>query len=499
MLKQPRLSRVVFVLATVFFAAGCVTERSPVTGEKQRLAFSWEQEKELGRKSDQEITTQMGAYDSEDLQAYVDHVAERVLQASDFSRTDLPKRYRDTTFTFRILDNRIVNAFALPGGYVYVTRGLLAHVENEAQLAVVLGHEIGHVAARHSAQRALKQQWSQIGLIAGVLVGSQVLGGGAQDLFQLGGTAMQLLLNSYSRENEREADRLGVRYAAAAGYAAAEGAGFFVTLDRKSQAAGAALPSWQSTHPDPGEREATIRRLAQEFDTRYEMTTVGTDALMTAIDGLVVGSDPRQGIVLGGSFLHPVLDFQFDPPAGWRVQNQAQAVLMGHPDQQAMLTFEITPGDTPAAAAAQLKQEGQLQVVREGDFRIDGLNAYFIEGRANAQDRTLALMFVFVELDQRVYAFSGYTAAAEHDRYIERFAEVARSFGPLQDRAILNAQPHRLETFRARDTRLFSAYVPPKLPPELDAQTLAIMNQTEIDDATTPGTWLKLPQAQPTR
>jgi len=164
------------VPASFALTAFAASEPSAITGQKKTYAYSWQQEVELGAQADKEITQEMGLYDNPQLQAYVEQVGQRVLQASNFTGPSSPEIYRNTKFTFRIIDDPVVNAFALPGGYVYVTRGLLAHVQNEAQLAVVMGHEIGHVVARHSSQQARRNQWGQIGVIAGAILGQKVLG-----------------------------------------------------------------------------------------------------------------------------------------------------------------------------------------------------------------------------------------------------------------------------------------------------------------------------------
>ena len=252
-MRSPFVSGALAISVLLF--AGCVSEPSAITGEKKSFGYSWEQELQLGAEADKEITEQMGLYEDPQIQAYVEQVGRRVLQNSDLREATTPELYRDTRFTFRVMNSSVVNAFALPGGFVYVTRGLLAHVQNEAQLAVVLGHEIAHVAARHSSQQARRAQISQIGLIAGAVIGQQVLCdkvGDLGSLMNIGSQALGLFLMRYSREAEHESDSLGVTYAKRAGYAAEESSKFFHTLQQLSQAEGQkAVPSWQSTHPDP--------------------------------------------------------------------------------------------------------------------------------------------------------------------------------------------------------------------------------------------------------
>ncbi|WP_243664303.1 M48 family metalloprotease, partial [Rhodothermus marinus] len=137
----------------IVFAEGCAVSTNPVSGRRRLYGYSWAEERRIGQEADRQIVAQYGLYDDPELAAYVDSLGQVILAHSHLRRPNTPKEFRETPFVFRVLDSPVVNAFALPGGYVYVTRGLLAHLNNEAQLAVVLGHEIGHVAARHASQR----------------------------------------------------------------------------------------------------------------------------------------------------------------------------------------------------------------------------------------------------------------------------------------------------------------------------------------------------------
>jgi len=192
----------VCLLGLIVVLSGCVTEPSALTGQNRSYGYTWQQELELGRKSDRDLIREMGLYPDDALASYVTAVGERVLEQSSLRMVDTPEIYRNLEFKFRVMDTPVVNAFALPGGYVYVTRGLLAHLRNEAQLAVVLGHEITHVAARHASQQALKQQWGQIGLVAGAVIGQGITGNEqfADQFLGLGGSVFQMLTRKYGRD-----------------------------------------------------------------------------------------------------------------------------------------------------------------------------------------------------------------------------------------------------------------------------------------------------------
>ncbi|HEX8386926.1 MAG TPA: M48 family metalloprotease, partial [Rubricoccaceae bacterium] len=215
------------VLAAVLSACG-TTNTNYVTGESQRGAYTWAQERQIGAEADQQIVAQFGVYDDAELSAYVNGIAQSTLQTSAYSAPTTPAEIRNSPFTFRVLDSPVVNAFALPGGYVYLTRGLLAFLENEAQLSVVLGHEIGHVLARHSSAQAQRAQLGQLGVVGAAILGG-VIGNGriAEGIAQYGGAGAQLLLLRYGRDAEREADQAGVAYAEFAGYDAAQASRFF--------------------------------------------------------------------------------------------------------------------------------------------------------------------------------------------------------------------------------------------------------------------------------
>lgn len=490
--------------SSVLFLAGCVSEPSAITGEKKSFGYSWEQELQLGAEADKEITEQMGLYADPQIQAYVEQVGRRVLQTSDLRETTTPDLYRDTKFTFRVMNSPVVNAFALPGGYVYVTRGLLAHVQNEAQLAVVLGHEIAHVAARHSSQQARRAQISQIGLIAGAIIGQQVLGdklGDMGSLMNMGSQALGLFLMRYSREAEHESDTLGVTYAKRAGYAAEESAKFFHTLQQLSQTEGQkAIPSWQSTHPDPGDRAERVVQLAASLPSHAAAAPfVGEEEHLQRINGLIVGDDPREGFARNGVFYHPVLRFQFSVPPGWKMVNQPTAVVLGEPNGRALMGLRMAPEVRARDAAASFVQKAGIQVTASGDTAVNGLPTTVIVGQAQTEQGVVGVWNAFIELEGRVYSLLGYSAAQTFAQLQPTFEWVAGGFSPLRDPSVVHVQPTRLQIVRADRSAPFSAYVPTTLPEDITPQEVVILNQM-IDPNTPvqPGRLLKLPTTYPT-
>jgi predicted Zn-dependent protease len=484
------------VAGTVFAAS----EPSLITGEKKSYGYSWEQELKLGAEADKEVSEQMGLYEDPNLQSYVEALGQRVLQQSDFNRPSAPELYRNTKFTFRVIDSPVVNAFAVPGGYIYVTRGLLSHVQNEAQLAVVLGHEIAHVAARHSSQQARRSQWTQLGVIAGAILGSKVLGEKGADLaptlLNLGGKAAETFLLRYSREAEHESDNLGVNYATRAGYAAEQSARFFESLKRLSANGGKTLPTWQSSHPDPGDRAQRVVNIASQVPAETR-ANVGEDEYLKRIEGLVVGEDPRQGFARNGIFYHPVLRFQIPVANGWKLDNQRAAVIMAEPNGKAMMGLRLAPGARARDAAMQFAQESKVQIVTSGDTVVNGLPTTVIIGQANTEEGAVSVWNAFIEMDGKVYSLLGYAPQQAFEQVRPTFESVAAGFSPLREQNLASVQPARLKLVRADRNAPFASFIPTSLPPEMTADELAIMNQVTLNDAVNQGRVLKIPDVPP--
>ena len=492
----------IVLLVAGLIAPGCVqVQESPVTGRKRAYGYTWQQEIQLGKESDQQIAAQYGIYDDPELQAYVERIGEKVLAKSDLRRPETPEEYRNTPFTFRVLDSPVVNAFALPGGFVYVTRGLVAHLENEAQLAMVLGHEVAHVAARHASARAAKAQLAQVGLIGGAIASEVALGGGGAQILDLGGQGLQLLFLSYSREAERESDKLGVEYSALANYKSGEGAGFFRALDRLGDQQGGEIPSWLQTHPEPEEREQYIPELASQWQDKTEMTIVDAEGYLAQVDGIMLGENPREGFVRDGVFYHPDLQFQFPVPQGFSVNNGKTQVAMIAPDQQAITVFTTASqlvkaevSSAQEAARAFASQEG-LSVVESGAARSGNFPAYFVLADVQQQGgQAIRALTYFVEYQGMVWAFLGYSSAQAYGNYNDQFLRAMRGFQRLTDRRLLNVQPTRLQVVNAPRTSSFRSFLPANLPNDLSAEELAILNQVELDETIQQGTPIKLPR-----
>jgi predicted Zn-dependent protease len=478
-----------------------VSEPSAVTGKKQSFGYSWQQELKLGADADKELTESMGLYDNPQVQAYVESVGQRVLQSSTFNSPNVPDIYKNTKFTFRVMDSPVVNAFALPGGYVYVTRGLLTHVQNEAQLATVLGHEIAHVAARHSSQQARRSQWGQLGVIAGAILGQKVLGEKmpniGESVLAMGSQAAELFLLRHSREAEHESDNLGVAYAARAGYAAGDSARFFHSLQRISQAEGKSLPAWQSTHPDPGDRAQRVVQIAAASSPPGAASNLGEEQYLRNIEGIVVGDNPREGFARNGIFYHPELRFQMPVAAGWKMDNQRAAVVFAEPNGRAIMGLKLAPGSRARDAATQFATQSKIQVVTSGDTHVNGLPTTVIIGKANTEKGEVTVWDAFIEMDGKVYSILGYAPPQVFEQMRPTFESVAAGFSPLQVPELANVQPARLKLVRADRNAPFASFVPTSLPENISADEVAIMNQVALNDGVNQGRILKVPDVPP--
>ena len=486
----------VFILILILNA--CVVQRSPVTGDKRAYGFSWEKGKQMGAQYAKQVKAQYGIYQNQRIQKYVENVADNILAHSDLRGPNTPAKIRNSTIHYQVLDNPVANAFTLPGGYIYVDRGLLTHLENEAQLAMIIGHETGHAAARHSAQQAFNQKLGKLALLGGAIAGQKLLGISGDQILSLGSQAEKFLFLKYSRDDEREADRLGVEYSSKAGYKAKEAVGFFQTLQRENKQNGrSSVPEWQQTHPDPGERIQNIDREAQKWQHKgYKETTVNTDKYMHEIDNMIYGENPRHGFTRNGMFYHPDMKFKFPYPKSWTLINTNSMVEITNSNQNAIIAFEIdSKNNTPQASVNEfLNQQG----VKAGQTNIasyNGLNGYEARATGQTQNGTKVKFYLYsVKYNGHIYRFICYTPTGKFDQFSSVFKRTADGFNKLTDQSILNIQPARLHVFRANRTAPFKSFLPKNLPLSIKPKDVASANQVSLDETIQKGTWLKVPR-----
>ncbi|HLT08894.1 MAG TPA: M48 family metalloprotease [Cyclobacteriaceae bacterium] len=411
--------------------SGCA--RNPVTGKKQLVLMSEKQEIAMGQEADPQIVAAYGLYEDKTLQDFINQKGQEMARISHRNQLD---------YTFRILDSPIINAFALPGGYVYFTRGIMAHFNNEAEFAGVLGHEIGHITARHSVAQQRNSLLSQLGLIAGVVLVPE-FGQFADEASQ----GLSLMLLKFGRDAERQSDALGVEYSSKIGYDASEMAGFFNTLERNQVASGAGeLPEFLSTHPSPAGREAAVAKLAEEWKAKLNLTDprVNRDSYLKMLDGLVYGEDPRQGFLENRTFYHPELKFEFAVPAAWSFQNTPQQVQMAEKQGKAMMTLTLVEGSSLQEASSSVLKQYVMELVEAEEIIVNGLKAIRMEAGQQQQETIIKTLSYVIEHGGFYYNLMGITHTESFDAFESVFLASMNSFRELKDTEKLNRKPERI-------------------------------------------------------
>ena len=457
---RSRMFRAAAPVAALSLMASCAT--NPATGKRQLMLVSEAQEIEMGREADKEVEASFGLYPDEKVQAYVARLGAAL--AANSERQNLP-------WTFRVVDDPTVNAFALPGGFVYVTRGIMTHLDSEAELVSVLGHEIGHVTARHSASMISKQQFAMLGLGIGMVV--------RPELQQFGGLAQAgvgLMFLKFGRDAEAQADDLGLRYLGREGYDPQEAVEVFSVLEGASRKdEGGRLPTWLSTHPAPEDRALRLR--AAIAAGHITGSKVERRAYLGAIDGMVFGENPREGYFVQNTFYQPDLRFTFAYPRGWKADNQRQAVGAVSPNQDAVVVLSMGPG-TSAEQAAQEFFRQQQQSVRPADTRrerINGLTAVTSVFEAVSGQTMLAGRVAFIEHGGKVYRLLAYTPQSRWSTYGRLFEQVIRSFDNVTERRFLDVQPRHVQIVTLREPITIAAFAS-RYPSPVAPDVLALIN-----------------------
>jgi predicted Zn-dependent protease len=449
--------------------AACAT--NPATGESEISLIGEGQEVQMGNEADPQIIASMGLYEDEALQRYVNEIGQRLAAASE--RPDLP-------WTFRVIDDPTVNAFAVPGGKIYITRGILAHMNSEAELAGVLGHEIGHVTARHSVSQMSRAQLAQLGLGVGMILAGPQIGA----LGDLAGAGLQLLFLKYGRDDENEADELGVRYMRRTNYEPTELAEVMLMLERSSQMQDESgrVPEWLSSHPSPPNRVANI--LAEVRNTQAEAAGSGTalvrrDEFIRRLDNMVYGINPREGFFEGATFLHPEMRFRFDFPSGWQTVNQKQAVQGISENQDAMISITMAEG-TPSQAMQEFASDQNVQTAAPRQQNINGLPAVTAEFAVATEQGTLRGLVAFVSHGNNTYQVLGYTPESRWGNYSSTLSRSIGSFARLTDQTALSAQPERLDVVQVSSGMTLSTFLQ-RYPSTEEPEIVALINHLDGD------------------
>jgi len=409
--------------------AACATAINPVTGRPELTTMSPQREASIGQQAAAEVEREIGLVRDPKLTGYVESIGRRLAAQS-------PRQ--DVTYRFAVADMEEENAFSLPGGYVYVSRGLIALANSEDELANVIGHEIGHVAARHAAQRETRSAGvgvlSALGAIAAAVLGGPEAG---QMVGQLGQVAGAGMIASYSRDQERQADVVGQDVAAAAGWDPAGMASFLATLERQGRLEGKGAgraPNFLDSHPAAGERAAAAQRRAMQMGAHRRASIArGHTDFLRRIEGVRIGPDPREGVFQGERFLHPELGFAIDFPDGWQTRNTRAAVGALAPRRDAVVVLESQgPREEPLAAARRwLAANRGVQVAESGPLRVGPWPAYRALVQARTQQGEAVLALTWVAHPKGTFRLTGMTSPAAWRWYAPAFDAVAGSLRPL--------------------------------------------------------------------
>jgi predicted Zn-dependent protease len=443
-----RSSALIAVLLASTLLTSC--QVTPGTGKSNFNLLSAEDEAKMGAEAHPELLQQFGgAYDDPKIQAYVAGIGKRLV-----SHSETP----GAPFHFTVVNSEIVNAFALPGGYVYVSRGLMALAEDEAELAGVVGHEIGHVTGRHTAQRhsqaiAANVATGVLGAVVGVLTGVS----GAGDLAQLGAAAY---LQGYSRDQESEADHLGIRYMSSSGWNPEGMASFFTKLRDHSRLeavlAGRSPDavdefSLFASHPRTIDR---IKESAAAIQAVDHKGAVGRDQYLTQIDGLLVGDDPDEGVIRGRAFSHAGLGIRFEVPAGFRLANSPKAVMAGHKDGSA-IRFDMgveAHGDMSSYLQTQWAKGARLSAIET--LEIDGMPAATGLTRLNTNKGAMDARLLAVKNGKATYRFMFLTPPSLTGAHAQEFKATGLSLRKLSgaEKAAMKPLKLKIITAKAGDT-----------------------------------------------
>jgi len=427
--------------ALVLALAGCATVSStpdaPAVTAGNRAS---------GAKSHPQILQQFGGEVEGPASLYVKRVGERIAVSAGLANQ----------CTFSVINSEVVNAFAVPGCYIYITRGLLAIMNSEDELASVLGHEVGHVTADHSTRRQNTSMATSLGaVLAGVLTGSG-------EIANMAGQLGQVYTLGYSRDQEFEADDLGVRYLGGAGYnqyAAADmlnalGSNDALLAKTSNRSMADTTPSWARTHPLSADRVVRAKSRAQAAGASPAVPPPVTKVYLEAINGMLIGDDPEQGFVSGQTFSHPKLKIAFDAPPGFTLQNAPQAISIAGKTGKAQFSGGKMPDAGLEAYASQTLKavlgQSPAQYGQRQSTSTNGLETVIAPARVQNQSGQILDVVVYAyRVGESVYSFITLSAAGA----AQPFTSMLRSFRTLSDKdaAALKARQITIVTVGAKD------------------------------------------------
>lgn len=434
-----RVSSRIVLLAVLAVALSCAI--NPVTGKRQVILMSEEDEQRIDEREAQRVAEFMGLVEDEKLQKYLNELGQELASRA-------PRRKLE--YHFNIVDMDAPNAFALPGGHIYVSRGLLIISNSERELANVLGHEIGHVAARHSAQRDVASKAASVASVLGT-VGAVMAGGDGRAV-----AGVQVLsaglVSAYTRSQEREADSLGQDLAAAAGIDPVGLAEFLRTLGltiRLKQGFDRATGYFDS-HPSTPERVAETSTRSRILNWKPDFSIAPTRfEYLALLDGLSIGKPAKEGLVRNGRFLHPDLRISIAFPHGWRLDNQRSQVIAFAPDGKGVALMNLQGvGMDPRLAAEAYSRAEQMRLASGKSVRIGALDAFRAHGLVQTPSGPIEMELTWIAHRGQIYRLS---AGGDFRRHAGVFRGFARSFRPLRPNEEMQIDDLRLRIAKVRE------------------------------------------------
>ena len=479
-----------FALGVLFLGVlACAV--NPVSGRREVILMSEEEEREISEREARRVEEIMGLVDAPELAAYVEELGQAMAAHA-------PRRELD--YHFGIVEMDVPNAFALPGGHIYVSRGLLIHSNSEAELANVLGHEIGHVAARHAAQRDVRAKTVGLATVLGT-VGAVMAGGDGRTV-----AATQMLgqgmISAYGRDQEREADRIALDLSASAGVDPMGMADFLRTLDRtvRLEQGFSRETGFFDTHPSTPERvaEAVSRAAVTRWEPTLDMA--GTrEGFLRKLEGLPVGKPASEGVLRDGRFLHPDLAISLAFPHGWSIDNQRTRVIAFAPARDAVVLLELQgEGMDPLAAAHSYAREEGITMSPGKNVRIGPLDAVRVRAVLGTPAGPFEMEITFVAYDGYVYRLSGGARQGRFARYAGVFRGFARSFRNLRPSEMDKIDELRLRLARAGEGEDLAAFGE-RTGNVWDVNRTAVVNGLTVGEPLEPGLLVKIALREPYR
>jgi len=416
-----------FLAGALLFLSLTGCAQNPVSGSHDFVMLSEDSEISQGRTNHPKIIAQYGRYEDEAVQDYVQAVGERLAAVS----------HRDNLiYRFTVLDSPVINAFALPGGYIYITRGLMAYLNSEAELAAVLGHEIGHVTARHGVRQQSAAQAANLGYLLGSLFFPELRAGPSQEIFNLFGGA---LLSGYGREHELESDGLGAEYLAKAGYEpkamidvirVLKAQETFAAAEAKKQGREAqGYHGLFASHPDNDTRLHEVVGAAEQF-SEGRKGQVLRNKYLNQINGLVFGDSEAQGIRSGRHFYHLAMNFSVDFPIAWQINNRPDSLQAVASGGKAFIEMRATDLNRKLSPKEFIKQRLKLDTLRQGQaLSVNGLKGY--SGLTTLRDKPVRISVIYYREKAFIF-FSSVKNIKDFARFDVNFLNTAKSFHALE-------------------------------------------------------------------